>query len=63
MKKLSFYLYIYLSLSIYLGPGAKKPGEGGSAQASDKLELAKKLASKIKIKDPRDNTQQVFFRC
>merc|ERR1719193_1233621 len=39
-----------------VGPGHKKP-EGASGQASDKLELAKKLASKIQMKN-KDSTQQ-----
>merc|ERR1719383_304148 len=39
-----------------IGPGHKKP-EGASEKASDKLELAKKLASKIQLKS-KDSTQQ-----
>jgi len=38
------------------GPNAAKPGEKGPT--SDKLELAKKLASKIKLKDKDSMTQQ-----
>ena len=41
------------------GAGAAKPGEAASAQAADKLELAKRLASKINLKNnPKGASQQ-----
>ena len=63
VNKVPYYSYLKLILFypiVCLGPNAAKPGEKGPT--SDKLELAKKLASKIKLKDKDSMTQQVDWR-
>jgi hypothetical protein len=47
---------------LLIGPNAAKPGVGGSAQAADKLALAKQLASKLQQKFvSKDQNQMVRF--